>query len=122
MHTLLLAVLALTAESNAPLPPFPSMEGLSPHEPVAVFADDAFMLPAEHAGPAGWGLSPLQSPSGRAWARTARPRLPRLSAVWDYHQTHAYDPRLMLDYPWHAPRVRPPALPHGIPPRGAYEF
>ncbi len=40
-----------------------------------------------------------------------RPVLPRYPANQQYPRTHRYDPRLSLDYPWHAPRVAEPVYP-----------
>lgn len=126
MHTLLMTFLALAAEANTSLPPAPHGGSPGLHEPpVAVYADDAFMLPAEYPAP---GLFvPLSEPTRPAWPRALRARRPlppRYPANQQYYQTHRYDPRLRLDYPWHAPRVRPPLLPappSRLPGR-AYEF
>ncbi len=63
--------------------------------------------------------------SATSWLWNRGPRNPRLLLPnRQYYQSHVYDPRLRLDYPWHKPRVRTPICPP-FPvdmPNTAYEF
>lgn len=122
MHAFLLSFLALAADSNS-----------APHSPVAEWqtpAGESFVGEAagndmpvplvERAGPVtvpvpglglaeSWGSMPASTSWG--WPRVRRgPRLlpPKYPANPQYYQSHPYDPRLMFDYPWHAPRVSQP--------------
>ncbi|MDZ7616007.1 MAG: hypothetical protein U1E05_03320 [Patescibacteria group bacterium] len=80
--------------------------------------------PASHETPASHEVAhPIATPAGWLWHRLAQnPRL--LKPNRQYHQSHLYDPRLRLDYPWHKPRVRytPPPMIQAASPGGWYEF
>ena len=123
MHVLLLAFMTLTVDSD--VPDHPSVLDRMPlageqriGEPAA---SDVLMPFVEHtvpmAGPA--DASPaLSFPRFRPWLHAHMPRqsvLPRYPASRQYYRNRPYDPRLMLDYPWHAPRVSQPAYPAFLP-------
>jgi len=110
MHAILLALLALANGSETPVPTQRSDWKMADREPTSeVLLEDAFVPWAKYSGstpPLPGTLGPLPAPTCWPWLRVRRPILPRYPANHRYYQSHSYDPRLMLDYPWHAPRVR----------------
>lgn len=123
MHVLLVAFLTLAVDFDAPShpsvvdrPPLAGEQRIG--EPTA---SDVLMPFVEHTVPMVGPAFPsptLPSSRFRPWLRAHLPRqavLPRYPASRQYYQNRPYDPRLMLDYPWHAPRVSQPAYPAFLP-------
>ncbi len=102
MFPSLLVSFVLAANPAMPMPPV--------QDPL--FAPTPYSEPAPFLPAASW-----------LWNRVQRnPRF--LQPNRQYYQSHLYDPRLRLDYPWHTPRVATPICPP-LPldvPDGVYEF
>lgn len=123
MHVLLLAFMTLTVDSDVPDHPsvLDRVHLAGEQRTGEPIASDVLMPFVEHTIPMAAPPAPSPTPPFprfRPWLRAHLPRqsvLARYPASRQYHQTRPYDPRLMLDYPWHAPRVSQPAYPAFFP-------